>query len=217
MPDKTSHYYEFITLTDKEVRTAIKQAKSLGFKVMLKPHVDLLTNSHPDGLYWRGDIGGCPPGATAFTPSEWDAWFESYAKFYLPYAKLAEDEKVDLLSINCELYCANPEEAHWRSVVAKTRAVYKGTITESAMPPYAGSPKGDSLGCAGRTEGAPPSGPPVAGLSWWDAVDVIGMDAYWVLNGTTVAEVVEQWKPHIAWSKALSRKHNKTVTFTEIG
>ena len=83
---------------------ALSQAKALGFKVMLKPHVDLLRNEHPVGDYWRGDIGGCPAGSTPFTSSQWEAWFKSYSKFFLSYARLAEAEGVDMMSVNCELY-----------------------------------------------------------------------------------------------------------------
>ena len=40
--DETSSYYEFVTLSEAELTVAIRQAKALGLKVMLKPHVDLL-------------------------------------------------------------------------------------------------------------------------------------------------------------------------------
>lgn len=60
MNDTTSHYYTFVTQTDDAVRAAIKYAHSLGMKVMLKPHIDLLRDNKPSGRFWRGDIGGCP-------------------------------------------------------------------------------------------------------------------------------------------------------------
>ena len=112
--DTTAGYYEFVTLTNAEVAAAIRQAKAMGFKVMLKPHVDLLRDEHPVGDYWRGDIGGCPASATPFTPADWDSWFASYTKFFLGYARLAEAEGVDMMSVNCELYCANRQGARWR-------------------------------------------------------------------------------------------------------
>ena len=46
--------------------------------------------------------------------------------------------------------------------------------------------------CAGHTDGVLP-GPCEDGVDWWDVLDVIGMDAYFVLNGTSVDEIVQQW------------------------
>lgn len=107
--DTTSRYYEFITLTTQEVQAAVRHAKSLGLKVMLKPHVDLLRDNKPLGRFWRGDIGGCPAswdpppvGVIPFTAAEWDAWFTSYKAAFLPYAQLAEAE---LVSIACAFTC----------------------------------------------------------------------------------------------------------------
>ena len=182
-------YYEFITVAEADLRAAIRQARALGFQVLLKPHVDLLRNEHPVGDYWRGDIGGCPDDATPFTSEQWGAWFRSYAEFFLPYAKLAEEEGVGMLSMNCELYCANRQSAHWRALVAATRHVYSGKLTEAAMPPAAGTATGGGKNCAGRTVGGVPPPPYVESIDWYDAVDVVGLDAYWVLNGTTLPEV----------------------------
>jgi hypothetical protein len=98
--DTTSDYYEFITLTDAEVRAAIRQAHSLGLRVLLKPHIDLLRDNKPAGRFWRGDIGGCPEGmppaphpptgVTPFDSAQWKAWFASYRTFLSGYAALAE-------------------------------------------------------------------------------------------------------------------------------
>jgi hypothetical protein len=168
-------YYTFVTLSEGELRRGIQHAKSLGFKVMLKPHVDLLRDSHPVGEYWRGDIG-CSR-ERPFGAAEWAAWFRSYGSFIRKYASLAEEEGVELLSLNCELYCANRQAEAWRSIAASVRKVYSGLLTEAAMPQgCAGSAKqlnGSTLGgqgqCAGRVDGML-LGACTDGVEWWDAV-----------------------------------------------
>jgi len=113
------------------VRQTIRQAHALGLKVLLKPHIDLLRDNKPKGRFWRGDIGGCPEGmppaphppagVKRFTATEWDAWFASYAQFLAPYASLAQEEGVAMLSLNTELYCPNLQADRWRKLAADTR------------------------------------------------------------------------------------------------
>lgn len=215
-------YYHFLTLSDAELRRGIQNAKAQGLKVMLKPHVDLLRNSHPKGVYWRGDIG-CSH-ESPFGPPGWTSWFKSYSAFIVKYARLAQEEGVELLSLNCELYCANRQASRWRDVVASVRKVFSGLLTEAAMPQgCAGSAKsanGSTLGgrgqCAGRTDGMLLDACS-DGVTWWDDLDIIGMDAYFVLNGTSVQELVKQWAVYKAWAKGVSQKYLKPVVFTEIG
>jgi hypothetical protein len=141
--DTTSQYYEFVTLTDAELRAAIRQAHSLGLRVMLKPHIDLLRDNKPRGRFWRGDVGGCPEGmppaphppagVTPFTSSQWATWFASYSKFIGSYAALAQAEGVEMLAVNTELYCPNKQEEQWRRVVAETRNTFHGLLTVAAI------------------------------------------------------------------------------------
>lgn len=51
----------------------------------------------------------------------------------------------------------------------------------------------------------------------WDAVDVIGIDAYYHLDGATVAELTGAWQPYVQLAEQLHRQYNRTVAFTEIG
>eukprot|EP00040_Diaphanoeca_grandis_P028457 m.164893 g.164893 ORF g.164893 m.164893 type:complete len:568 (-) comp31360_c1_seq1:31-1734(-) len=199
--DTTSHYYEFVTITNDELRQAVAQARTLGLKIMLKPHVDLLRDNKPLGRFWRGDIGGCPAkdwspppvGVTPFTKEQWTQWFSSYSDFFLPYAALAEELNIEMVSMNCELYCPNKQQQFWRDLVHKTRNIYYGTITTSQI--------------AGHEEE----------LQWWDVVDVIGIDAYYRVAGNTVAEMVESWKTPKALAKKLHLQYNKPIAYTELG
>ncbi len=187
--DTECSYYTYVTTTNQQLRAAIQAAHALGFRVMLKPHVDLMHDHLPCGRYWRGEIG------TGFSELDWKQWMASYMQMFLPYAQLAQEEKVEMLSINCELYVANAKAAPlWRNLVASVRQVYSGKLTLASN----WSPAPDTL-------------------TWWDALDYIGVDAYFPLKGKTVEELVSEWRPVLESIGALSAKQNKSVIFTELG
>ncbi|KAH3757695.1 glycoside hydrolase family 5 protein [Pelomyxa schiedti] len=187
--DTECNYYTFVTETDDNIRTAIRYSHSIGLKVLLKPHVDLLGGGiAPCGQYWRGNIG------IYFTESDWDEWFTSYGTQFLHYAQIAEEEGVEMMSMNCELITANLQEAHWRDLVQKTRQVFTGLITESA-----------NWGLSNIE------------IGWWDAVDIIGVDAYYPIDGTTLDEMVASWAPILDSLVPFVLKFSKSLIFTEIG
>ena len=109
------------TVTDDEVRWAIREAKSLGMKVCLKPVVNVA-----DGT-WRAFIGFFDQ-AVPGEPS-WAEWFASYTRFLLRYAVIAEAEGCELFCIGCEMVQADGREAEWRALIEELRAVYSGPIT----------------------------------------------------------------------------------------
>ena len=76
---------------------------------MLKPHIDLIN----DPNNWRGTIGN------DMTEIQWKAWFESYTKFILFYAKIAQDTKCEMLAVSTELIIASQQEALWRELIPK--------------------------------------------------------------------------------------------------
>lgn len=105
--------------TDEDLHHVIAKAKSLGLRVMLKPHVDLLA----DDSGWRGQIG------EGFSDAEWQAWFTSYQDFIFHYAALAKENQVDLLAIGTELVTTSEREAEWQQIVAGVRERFDGEIT----------------------------------------------------------------------------------------
>ena len=169
--------------------------------MLLKPHVDLLNDEKPVGRFWRGDIGGCPAtdwnpppeGVVPFTAAEWTAWFASYTEFFMPYVQMAAAERVEMLSMNCELYCANREQQHWRQLVQQVRQVYRGKLTVSQIDGHEQA------------------------LLWWDAVDIIGIDAYYSTPGHTAAEMVYSWQTPQKIARGLHQKYGKPILYTEIG
>ena len=112
------------TPSDTSVLHAIKTAHSLGMKVMLKPHLDLVDTS--DGS-WRGDI-------TCASDMDWQAWFENYRDFLLHYAKIARATGVEMLCIGTELTSISEIKGNlWKDVVIKpVKAVYAGPLTYAA-------------------------------------------------------------------------------------
>lgn len=109
------------TVTDDEVRWAIRKAKALGLKVVLKPVVNCA-----DGT-WRAHINffdldvPCEP--------KWSDWFASYTAFILHYAQIAEETGCEMLCIGCEMVQADRRENEWRRLIAEVRSVYSGLIT----------------------------------------------------------------------------------------
>ncbi|SEM53323.1 1,4-beta-xylanase [Paenibacillus sp. OV219] len=114
-------YWESPTVTDDEVRAAIRKAKSLGMKVCLKPVVNC-----KDGT-WRAHIGFFDnevPGE----PS-WREWFWSYGNFMKHYAVIAEEEGCEMLCIGCEMVQTDKRESEWRTLISEIRPLYSGPIT----------------------------------------------------------------------------------------
>jgi hypothetical protein len=180
------------TPTDADLIHAINQAHSLGLKVMLKPHLDLF-NEVPGGQ-WRGDIG------KAFTgEAQWAAWFSAYRGFINHYAALAQAHGVEQFCIGTELLGTSHRADDWRTVAAGVRAIYHGPIVYAALK----------------------DGEEVA-ITWWDAVDYIGIDGYYRLNTDigihpTVAQLEAAWATPRQIMAGLSARYNRPILLTEIG
>jgi len=114
-------YREAPTVTDDEVVWAIREARSLGLEVCLKPVVNVA-----DGI-WRAYIGFFDwdvPGEP-----NWSDWFASYREFILHAAKIAEAEGCKMLCIGCEMVRSDSREAEWRALIAEVRTEYSGLVT----------------------------------------------------------------------------------------
>ena len=106
-------FREAPTVTDDEVRWAIRNAKRLGMKVCLKPVVNCANGT------WRAHIGFFRqevPGE----PS-WADWFESYGEFIVHYAEIAEQE-------GCEMLCVGRGEIFITTKVWNTDQGYDSTL-----------------------------------------------------------------------------------------
>ncbi|MGN8647503.1 glycoside hydrolase family 113 [Gracilibacillus sp. HCP3S3_G5_1] len=109
------------TMTDRDIIFAVKQAKSLGLKVCLKPVVNCR-----DGI-WRARIG-FPEEAE----NDWNRWFQSYTNFLLHYAELAEELDCEMFCIGCEMINTESQVNRWRLVIKQVRHLYNGPIIYNA-------------------------------------------------------------------------------------
>lgn len=106
------------TPSDTGIENVIAEAKALGMRTVLKPHVDVWDTS------WRGTI-------THTADADWTAWFQSYTNFILHYAALAQRMDVEMLVIGTELD-GTIHRPEWRQVIADLAAVYPGKISYGA-------------------------------------------------------------------------------------
>ncbi|MBN1354362.1 MAG: glycoside hydrolase [Candidatus Omnitrophica bacterium] len=176
------------TPSDESVIHAIDKAHSLGFKVMLKPHLDLLSVKAGG---WRGEI-------TCVRETDWEKWFDSYRKFILHYAKIANEKKVEMLCVGTELTGStadHPEQ--WREIIKAVRKAYRGKLV------YAANWQDEYLQ-----------------IRFWDALDYAGIDAYFPLSGKerpSYEELVQAWERWVPEIENWQNRIQKPVIFPEIG
>ncbi len=147
---------------------------------------------------WRGDIN----------PTDIDAWFASYTTFILHYAQMAE-------MLNVEAYCMGTEfrtisgaanRDRWLAVINAIRNVYGGVLTYAANATF----PADEF----------------TSVSFWDQLDLIGLDGYFTLTdqtNPTLAQLIAAWRSNrygedlVAAVQNFADSRQKPVIFTEIG
>nr|WP_052339607.1 glycosyl hydrolase family 53 [Gorillibacterium massiliense] len=112
-----------VTMTDRDIEHAVRQAHELGLKVCLKPVVN-----SADGI-WRAHIG-FPKDAMA--EPYWSAWFHSYENFLCHYAELAEELGCEMFCIGCEMISTEKKTEHWLELIERVRKLYSGPLTYNA-------------------------------------------------------------------------------------
>jgi hypothetical protein len=127
----------------------------------------------------------------------WKVWFASYTTFITHYAVLAQQTGAEYLTVGTELSGTTTRESNWRAVVKAVREVYDGKLTYAALTylePWR--------------------------MNWWDALDSIGIDAYYLLTlnaNPTVAQMKLGLQPAVFVLDQLAAKWNMPILFTEIG
>lgn len=127
----------------------------------------------------------------------WAAWFASYTRFITHYAALAQELGVEYFVVGTELWGTVHRAAEWRAVIQQVRAVYDGPLTYAALTYFE----------------------PLQ-ISWWDALDAIGIDAYFTVTlsrAPTLAQMKLGWTPVTAYLSWMSSRWNKPIIITEIG
>lgn len=131
-------------------------------------------------------------------PSDQAAWMASYDAFITHEADLAKEIGAQVFVIGTELSSQSGRTDDWRTLIGQVRSRYQGTLTYGA----------NWVQEARK-------------VAFWDALDVIGVDAYMPLSKDDpdpgVAALVDAWRP---WRDQLQQLHDKTgkpVLFTEVG
>ncbi len=137
-------------------------------------------------------------GSIAMTSeADWGRWFARYEEFIVHYARLAEAAGMDAFAIGTELEGTTARETDWRRIITAVRRVYRGHIT------YAANWSGE-----------------FERIAFWDALDFIGVQAYFPISDraeASVEELVAGWASPLARIAAVQRRFDRPVVFTEIG
>jgi hypothetical protein len=126
-------------------------------------------------------------------------WFANYDAFILRYAKLAQREHVQGFVVGMEMQTMQGYAERWRALVHKVRQVYRAGFVAYQ---------------ANHTEAQHEN------ITWWDAVDVIDISAYYPLNRNgsyDVPDLIQGWSPWYSLLQGIHRTYHRAVMFGEIG
>ena len=172
--------------SDEDVAFVIAYAHARGVRVLLKPQLDV-----PNHAQWRGSIA--PDDERA-----WQAWFASYQKFILHYARLAQTNSVEEFAVGTELAGTSARTDDWRALIRAVRAEYTGLVT------YAANHSGEELA-----------------VQFWDDLDFIGVNAFYHLTNyraPTLQDILDGWTIPIQRLETLHQKFpDRPIVFTEVG
>lgn len=166
------------------VAKTVEMAHEMNIKVMVKPHVWVR------GQGWAGDF-------QLDDEEKWKLWEDSYSKYILAYAKIAD-------SVNAELFCIGTEfrkavvqrPDYWKMLIKEVKGVFKGQITYAA--------NWDNF----------------ENVTFWNDLDYIGVDAYFPISEEktpTKIQLAKRWEDNKKQLKNISTEYNKPLLFTEFG
>ena len=162
----------------------VKALKKDNIKIMLKPQI----------WVWRGEFTGF---ITMKTEADWKILENTYSKYILEFAQVAQDSNAEIFCIGTELEkFVEQRPQYWSDLITKVRAIYKGKLTYAAnWNEYLKTP-------------------------FWEQLDYIGIDAYFPVSDSktpTIEECLLGWVKHKKSIKAFSEKYGKPILFTEFG
>lgn len=128
---------------------------------------------------------------------DWKTFEESYSRFIIEYATLAEEAGTDMYCIGTELEAfTTARPAFWNKLIKEVRKVYSGSITYAA------------------------NWDEYKRISFWGDLDYIGVDAYFPLcEEKTPTEdcLISGWKQWEQEMQAQALLYEKQILFTEFG
>lgn len=185
------------TLTDSNIEFFVKRAHDRGFVVLLRPIIDEQAffddprdcgGSGQPICRWRGNI----------EPSDVAAWFGSYQRLMVSYARVAQASGVELFSIGVELNSMAQEKnlPYWNALISAVRDVYSGDLIYSMNHGVAET------------------------MGFEEQLDYIGIDAFYALSAPsnpTVEQLIQEWQRITPFFEQTARRFNKPVILTELG
>jgi hypothetical protein len=155
---------------------------------------------------WRADV-------RMADPADWPRFHEDFTALVRHYGALAREEGATIFGIGLEYRAAVREHADsWRAIARAAKEAFGGPITYSA------------------------NWDDYDQVAWWDAVDLIGIGAYFELvddglpddvsHATRAAaklpspgfsDILAGWGPIKRDLEALSRRYGRPIFFTEVG
>jgi len=157
-------------------------------------HLGLKIMIKPHISYWGSPFDW--RGEIQFnTEQKWARFFDTYEKWITMVARLSEN--ADAFVVGTELDATVHHANHWRAIISAVRDEFDGPLTYAA--------NWDSY----------------EKITFWDALDVIGIQAYFPLvdheNLPTTEELDAGWRQIINELRAYSRQHKKKILLAELG
>ena len=202
----------------RDLGALVRSAHAAGLRVMVKPHLEMrgYESTDEERRIFRGPDGEARRALVARVESQmaqgehlqhnriamrneadWRRWFHSYEGYVLPYAREAQAAGADMFCVGRELdSTVVRREADWRALVARIRAEFHGPLTYSA--------NFDTW----------------QGVGFWDALDFIGVSAYFPLSdrpSPSLAELEAGWDRALAPLEQASRRFGRPALLTEAG
>ena len=144
--------------------------------------------------FWGGDVWHAD--IVMQNDADWRAFFDAYTKYVVRDAQLAQEAGADALCVGVEMQGTSGREADWRRLITEVRRVYDGPITY----------------CAAFEE--------YADVPWWDAVDAVGISAYFKLTDDRLADEAalrRGWQKVYDELAAFHGRVGKPIVFLELG
>lgn len=141
----------------------------------------------------------------------WENWWQDFRAMLIHYAKIAQETRCEMLCLGCEMEATEDAEDQWRALIAEIRQVYKGVITYNAN--HSREDK----------------------ITWWDAIDVISMSAYYPVgtddvglaladdlskvpsSDSSVEAIKKRWQPIKEKLANVSYAYKRPILFIELG
>jgi len=129
-------------------------------------------------------------------PQDLFAWQKSYSSIMMYLAKISEEHGAERFCIGVEMNSTQDNREIWETIINDVRSVYSGRIV------YAANWDG------------------YWGIPFWDLVDEMHIDAFFVLEAeddATVDQLVEAWRPDVQKVRVRQAQVGKPLVLGELG